>query len=131
MGPRRGLGFGGTLLTMIVVLGFAAATGIIPFRQVIAHDRSVALAREQRDALIAANLQLERQIAALETPGELERLAREQFGMVMPGEIGMVAIPVPDDSLPVSTLPTVLERPTPWWRSLWDFMTGQDLSGDG
>jgi cell division protein FtsB len=131
MMSRRGLGFGGTLLTMVLVLGFAAATGIIPFRQVMAHDRSVQLAREQRDALIAANLQLEQQIAALETPGEVERLAREQFGMVMPGEIALVAIPVPDDSLPVSTLPTTLNRPTPWWRTLWDFMTGQDLSEDG
>ncbi len=130
MGTRRGLGLGGTLLTMVVVLGLAAATGVIPFRQVIIHDRSVDLARSQRDALIDANRDLEQQIAALETPGELERLAREQFGMVMPGETALVAVAVPDDLLPVSVLPEVLERDTPWWRSLWDFVTGRDLEAD-
>jgi cell division protein FtsB len=130
MGTRRGLGFGGTLLTMLIVVGLAAAAGIIPFRQVLAHDRSVELARQQRDALTAANFQLEQQIAALETPGEVERLAREQFGMVMPGETAVVAIPIPDETLPVVERPTEFVDHTPWWRALWNFISGQDLAAD-
>ena len=130
MGPRRGLGFGGTLLTMLIVVGLAAAAGIIPFRQVLAHDRSVELARQQRDALTAANFQLEQQIAALETPGEVERLAREQFGMVMPGETAVVAVPIPDETLPVEDRPTDFIDHTPWWQRLWNFMSGQDLAAD-
>jgi cell division protein FtsB len=128
MEPRRGLGFGGFLLAVVLVLGLAAAAGVIPFRQVIAYDRSVELAREQRDALTAANAQLEQQIAALETDGEVERLAREDFGLVMPGETALVAVAVPDTS------PTVIPRATrfvdevPWWRTLWVFITGQDLA---
>lgn len=130
MGARRGLGLGGTLLSMLIVVGLAAAAGIIPFRQVLAHDRSVELARQQRDALTAANLELEQQIAALETPGEVERLAREQFGMVMPGETALVAIPIPDETLPVVDRPTDFIDRTPWWQRLWNFMSGQDLAAD-
>jgi cell division protein FtsB len=128
MEPRRGLGFGGFLLAVVVVLGLAAASGIIPFRQVMAYDRSVDLAREQRDALIAANAHLEQQIAALETDGEVERLAREDFGLVMPGETALVAVAVPDNSPPATPQATRFVDETPWWRTLWGFITGQDLA---
>ena len=131
MEPRRGLGFGGFVLAVVLVIGLAAASGIIPFRQVITFERSVDLARQQRDALIAENLHLEQQVAALETSGEVERLAREQFGLVMPGETALVAVPVPDNSLPVATPPPQFTEHTPWWRALWNFITGRDLVSDG
>lgn len=128
MEPRRGLGFGGFLLIAMIVLGLAAVSGMIPFRQVIAYERSVDLARQQRDALVAANAELEQQVAALQTDGEIERLAREQFGLVMPGETAMVAIAVAED--PVTSIPraTRFVDETPWWRLLWDFITGRDLA---
>ncbi|MBI5158010.1 MAG: septum formation initiator family protein [Acidimicrobiia bacterium] len=128
MEPRRGIGFGGVVLAAVVVIGLAAASGIIPFRQVIAYQRSVDLAREQRDALIAANAELEQQIAALETDGEVERLAREQFGLVMPGETALVAIAVPDTSPVAAPRASRFVDETPWWRSLWAFITGEDLA---
>jgi len=128
MEPRRGLGFVGFVVAVIVVIGLAAASGVIPFRQVIAYQRSVDLAREQRDALSAANAELEQQIAALETDGEVERLAREQFGLVMPGETALVAIAVPDNSVVAAPRATRFVDDTPWWRTLWAFMTGHDLT---
>lgn len=127
MERRRGLGVGGFLLAMVAVVGLAAASGVIPFRQVIAYDRSVDLAREQRDALVAANASLEQQLAALETAGEVERLAREQFGMVMPGETALVAVPVADNAPPGSR-PTQFEDEVPWWRTLWEYITGVDVA---
>jgi cell division protein FtsB len=128
MEPRHGLGLGGFVVAVVVVIGLAAASGVIPFRQVIAYQRSVDLAREQRDALTAANAELEQQIAALETDGEVERLAREQFGLVMPGETALVAIAVPDNSVVASPRPSRFVDTTPWWRTLWAFMTGHDLT---
>ena len=127
MEPRRGLGFGGFLVAVVLVIGLAAASGLIPFRQAIAYQRSIDLAREQRDALIAANAELEQQIAALETDGEVERLAREQFGLVMPGETALVAIPVPDNQSMEPRASRFVDE-TPWWRTLWAFVTGQDLT---
>ena len=127
---RRGLGFGGFLTLSVLVIVVAAAAGIIPFRQTFAQERAVDLARSQRDALIDENLRLEHQIAALQTPGEVERLAREQFGLVMPGETAYVAVPDPEGvSLP--TVPVVeLEDLPSWWENLWNFITGGDLVAD-
>ncbi len=130
MEPRRGLGFKGFVVAAVLIIGLAAASGIIPFRQVIAYEHSVELARDQRDALTAEIGRLEQQIAALETPGEVERLAREQFGLVMPGETALVAVAVPDDSLPLAGPPVQFTDHTPWWRTLWNFMTGTDLVAD-
>ena len=126
----RGPGIKGSLLVSVVVLALAAASGIIPFRHVLAQEKSVDLAVRQRDALIAENQRLEAQIAALETPAEVERLAREHFGLVMPGEIAYVANSTEEWEKEVAP---VVEAPAsrPWWESFWDFLTGGDLVDDG
>ncbi len=129
---RRGFGLGRFLVLALIVIVIVAASGIFPFRQIIAQNRSVELAQEQLDALVQENRRLEQEIAALQSPPEIERLAREQFGLVRPGEIAYVAV-VPDDgtvATPPSS-PTAFEKSTPWWRSLWNFLTGSDLVTDG
>lgn len=127
---RRGLGLKSGFVLSVLLVAFAMASGLIPFRQVFAQERSVDLAVRQRDALRAENARLEQRIAALETPGEVERLAREQFGLVKPGEIAFLAVPVPgaerDDTPPA---PAFADRP-PWWERLWHFITGNDLVTD-
>jgi cell division protein FtsB len=126
---KRGLGIRSALVVSIAALTIAAASGIIPFRQIITRQQAVDLAAEQRDALVEENLRLEAQVAALRTPAEVERLAREHFGLVLPGEIAYVAVPAEDPemtALPEEPIPVLVE-PTPWWRSLWDFVTGGDL----
>jgi len=118
----------GTLIGLVV-----AAAGIFPFRQIIAQERAVDLAEAQLAAIQAENVRLEREIEALQTPQEIERLAREQFGLVQPGEVGYVVV-VPPGSTPAEPPPEpTLDRPEerPWWRDVWDFLTGRDLIGDG
>jgi hypothetical protein len=93
----------------------------------------VDLAEAQLVAIEAENQRLEREIEALQTPQEIERLAREQFGLVRPGEVGYVVV-VPPGSTETSLPPEPsLERPDeqPWWRDVWDFLTGRDLVDDG
>lgn len=132
-GERHGFGLGRFLILAVVVLVVVGASGIFPFRQIIAQNRSVDLAQEQLDALTQENRRLEQEIAALQSPQEVERMAREQFGLVRPGEIAYVAV-VPDGDASTSdppSSPTAFERSTPWWRSLWNFLTGSDLVKDG
>ena len=129
---RHGFGLGRFAILVVVVLVIVGASGIFPFRQIIAQNRSVDLAQAQLDALVQENLRLEQQIAALQSPQEVERLAREQFGLVMPGEIAYVAV-VPEGTATVdqAAAPTAFTKDTPWWRSFWDFITGSDLVTDG
>lgn len=132
MNQRRGLGFGGFLVLVALVVLVIAAIGLVPYRQVLASERAIDLSEQKLDALSDENLRLEQQVAVLLTDGEVERLAREQFGLVMPGETGYVAV-VPDGLIDPAPSGRISEftRPDPWWRRLWDFLTGQDIASDG
>jgi cell division protein FtsL len=124
---RRGFGLGSFLVLAVIIGLVAAAAGVLPFRQIIAQQRSVDLAQQQLDALVEENRRLEHQIAALQSPQEVERLAREQFGLVRPGDIAYVVV-VPPGTEPDDPAAEIdLGTSTPWWRTLWDFLTGKDL----
>ena len=115
------------LLTALTV----TMAGIFPFRQMIAQQRQVDQTQARLDVLVEGNGRLEAEIVALESPAEVERLAREQYGLVRPGETAY-KIDQPEDSV-IASEPesfadplderTLLER-------AWDFLTGRDLVPD-
>lgn len=127
---RRGVRLSGLLALGVLVAVVVTAAGIFPFHQILGQQDAVSLAERQLEALQDENRRLEAEIAALQTPEEVERLARERFGLVRPGEISYVVV-TPEGDQPLRAEPEpVLERDeTPWWRDLWDFMTGKDVSG--
>ncbi len=57
--------------------------------------RQVAELEHQRRALLEENRRLREEIRRLYEPAYVERLAREQLGLVRPGEIAVVLIPEP------------------------------------
>ena len=59
---------------------------VFPTRSYLAQKREVGRAARAVEVLEAQNAVLARQATRLKTRGEIERLAREQFNMVMPGE---------------------------------------------
>ena len=132
MKRRTGLGLLGVSAIVLAIVVTMGLTGILPFRQILASDRAVDLSQEQLAALVDENRRLEHQISALQTLEEVERLAREEFGLVMPGEIGYVSIGIPD-SHPEATsgIDTDESDARPWWRTVWDFLTGRDMVDDG
>jgi cell division protein FtsB len=128
---RRGIGLIGVSALFLGVVVAMGLSGILPFRQIIASDRAVELSERKLDALVEENGRLEREVAALQSLEEVERLAREDFGLVMPGEIGYVSVAVDASVDDVEVLPSTPEEDKPWWRSVWDFLTGRDLVTDG
>lgn len=114
------------LVALAVTLG-----GIFPFRQILAQNRQVELTRTKLQALQQENRLLEEQIALLETPAELERLAREELGVVRPNEIAYT-VELTEEPTP-SPQPVVLadEAESPGlFQRIWDFLTGRDLVPD-
>lgn len=115
-------------LLLLLLLALAATmSGILPFRQIIAQGRAVALSEEKLAALEGEATRLEEAARLLEAPDEVERLAREEFGYVRPGEVAYVVV-----TKPGSTAPTVPEAAVEvprrhWWSPITDFLTGQDL----
>jgi cell division protein FtsB len=136
MAKRSGSGFSPLALVVGLVAVVILLAAVFPVRQIIAGSREVEVAEQTLAALREENEVLEARIAALQTDEEVERLAREQFGYVMPGEAGYVVVTPPweadDPQPPDEPDPGVPEEPgRPWWQVLWDFLTGRDVAGDG
>ena len=134
MAGRSRSGLSPLLLVVALIAVVVVLAGIFPFRQIIAGNREVGTAEQKLEALREENAVLEARIAALQTPQEVERLAREQFGLVMPGEIGYVVVTPPWESdlgNPPAADPAAGPEGRSWWQHLWDFLTGRDLVGDG
>jgi cell division protein FtsL len=117
---------------LIVALAITLA-GIFPFRQMIAQHRQVATAEAQLIALSAENARLEDEITALSTPAEIERIAREQLGLVRPGETSYIveAPPEREGSEPVTAEEGAAADARSPFEKVWDFLTGRDLAPDG
>lgn len=104
-----------------MVLAVASVIGVSLFGafgstllQVYRLEREAAqLAQHQRD-LEEQNAQLRAEIQALHTPEYVEKLAREQLGLVKPGEIAFLIVQTPSDASPGRALPPESqERPAP------------------
>jgi len=129
--PRRKQRWGMVLAIVLLVALAFTISGVFPLRQILLTQEQVDRSLTQYDALVAENERLEDEIAALQTDTELERIAREEYGLVAPGEVGYVVVPSTEEG-PEMTEPSVrLAETRPWWQRFWDFLSGGDLTGDG
>lgn len=114
-------------IVLILLVALAATlSGILPFRQIIAQGRAVELAEEKLAALEAENERLTESVGLLETPDEVERIARQEFGYVRPGEVAYVVVTVPGSEQPAPAVALEPER-RHWWDPIVDYLTGRDL----
>ena len=124
------------IVALILIMALAITmVGIFPFRQIIAQHRQVDLTQEKLDALSEENARLEQQVDLLQTDAELERIAREEFGLVRKGEVAYT-VTTPGDDPPITSLstgPVVVDREGSgrgFFQRVWDFLTGRDLVPD-
>lgn len=75
--------------------------GVFPTRAYLDQRRDIASAESQLAALDATNAELAARVDALRTDAEVERLAREQYNLVFPGEEAYALLPAPEPPLPV------------------------------
>lgn len=112
--------------TTLVFFLAVMLVGLVPFKQILNQREAVSNADDRLVALQAANDHMESEIIALETPVEIERRAREDFGLVRPGEIAYIVVPVEPEAEP--ELETI-EPAGSWFDALIDFVTGRDAGG--
>ncbi len=128
--PRPAPNAGWLAVLLIVALAITLA-GVFPFRQILAQTGQVEEAQAELTSLQDENARLQADAAALQTPAEIERVAREELGLVRPGETGY-AVRQPDIRPTPDPEPSVVvEDERTWVDKLWDFLTGRDLAPDG
>jgi cell division protein FtsB len=92
---------------LLAAIAGAALLLTEPFENYLDGRARVALLEEQAAALEAQNLQLEQRIEDLDDPLNIELLAREQQGLIRPGEVPYVLIP------PEADRPRIVDAPAP------------------
>lgn len=129
-GPARRPASGRPRTARAVALGLALMalllSAIYPVRQYLAqraHLRDLVAQERALDAQIAELKQLEQR---LRTDDEIERIAREELGMVRPGEVAFVIVPGPEAEAapkpgpaPPPAAPARPAPPAPAWYERW------------
>jgi len=92
------------LLTSITVVGILFI-GVYPTRTYLTQRASLHRAQQQIDVLRAQNERLSDEASQLNTDAEIERLARERYNLVRPGEQAFAILPAP---------PAPIELPPVW-----------------
>ncbi|MGH2686888.1 MAG: FtsB family cell division protein [Actinomycetota bacterium] len=83
------------LLTTVVVVA-ALFLFVFPTRTYLAQRESLAGAEERLEVLRRENALLEQRISLLRTDSEIERIAREEYNLVRPGEEAFAVLPPPE-----------------------------------
>ena len=97
-------------LLLVVLVGLLFAF-VYPTRTFLDQRSETNKARAQLELLQAQTARLERESKQLSTDAEIERLAREKYGLVKPGEQPFVILPAPTSTLPPP--PTTTAPPAP------------------
>ncbi len=99
------------VVAVLVGLGVGTTTLlIVPTRTWLSQRRQYADDLVKLDAVNAANARMEAQIEALQTPEEVERLARERYNLVKNGDQVVAVLPAPaPNPLPAAWPYTVIQ----------------------
>lgn len=91
---------------IVALLGAVTYAFGSSFLQVYRLKREAARLEQVKQDLIEHNAQLREEIKLLHTPGYVERIAREQLGLVKPGEIALLIVrPKPPAPRPAASRP--------------------------
>ena len=120
----------GPLVAAGVLVAFLAA-GVFPTRTYLHQRDAIANEQAKLTVLTAENSKLEAKVARLATNEEIERIAREQYNLVRPGEEAYAILPGPADpeadAVEPAPPPVELGDPEPsWWHRAVDALTFWD-----
>jgi len=119
------------VITLLLLVAVALVfSNVFPFRQILAQQELVVKKEQTLAVLQVENARLTATADYLQTDQGVEKIAREDFGYVQPGEVAYVVVAPPEDTEFVPAVPEPIEElDRSWWQGIWDFLTGRDLLG--
>jgi len=94
------------ILVVVVTVGGILLLFVLPGRTWLAQGRAMRAAQHQHAVLSQENAALSAQAGKLQSTAYIEQLARQEFGLVMPGEKAYAVLPPP--AAPTTTTTTTL-----------------------
>jgi cell division protein FtsB len=110
----------GLFVTAVVVVG-VLFTFVNPTRQWLDQRGNISAAHERVDVLDKRSADLAARAEQLRTDAEVERLAREQYGLVKPGEQAYAILPTQAPAPPAA--PPEASKKKSGWAKVWDTIT--------
>jgi cell division protein FtsB len=111
------------VLTLVVVAAGIMLLAVFPARTYLAQRNNIDAAEQRLEILSKQNKQLGERAARLHTDAEIERLAREQYSLVKPGEEAYAILPGPEPERPVAKSKPVPPKEKSFWGKLGDNIT--------
>jgi cell division protein FtsB len=118
-----------SIITLLLLVAVALVfSNVFPFRQILAQQELV----EQKEQTLAVLKEENARLAAaadyLRTDQGVEKIARQDFGYVRPGEVAYVVVaPAEEGEFVPRRREPIEELDRSWWQGIWDFLTGRDL----
>lgn len=119
------------VLVGVVIVFAVLFLGLFPTRSYLTQRQAIAAEKEKVAILRTENRRLASRVERLHTDAEIERLAREQYNLVKPGEEAYAILPGPADPPPAPAGAVPARPPAPpakpgFWSTVWDHMTFWD-----
>ena len=119
----------------LAILASGATVYAVPVLDRLEEQHSeIAEFTAELEVLEAENAELEIRLSSLNTPAEIERLARERLGYVRAGETAFVVVPTREEASERSgdgqVIETEVEGEDPWYKQWWNYLSGSDLTED-
>ena len=111
------------LATLVVVLAGITLLAVFPARTYFAQRHDLAAASERVQVLTRENTELSDRVKRLHTDEEIERLAREQYDLVKPGEEAFAILPPPASDTPKAKPAPVAEAEPGFWAKVGDTLS--------
>src|SRR4051812_49792151 len=113
-----------SLLPLFVVLAGITLLAVFPARTYFSQRHDLAAADERVRVLSDQNKQRGGRVDKLHTDEEIERLAREQYDLVKPGEEAYAILPPPESDRPKpAAVQRAPEKSQGFWHKVGDTLT--------
>ena len=111
------------LVVSVLLVGFLFVA-VLPTRTYIAQHRQLEATKSEVAELARSNSEMTRRVEELHTDAEIERIAREQYNLVRPGEAAYALLPAPAPPPPtpeeLAAAKAAEARAAEASRSFWD-----------
>jgi cell division protein FtsB len=112
---------GWAVVAVIVAVG-VLFVAVFPTRTWLAQRQELAATERKVAVLSTQNAEMAARVKRLNTDAEIERLARQDYNLVLPGEEALAILPSPDAPRP-RRAPEPVEEDPGFWSDLWDDVT--------